>query len=65
VCRTIPDYFTPDFANMVEIWVNVKRWGMPFEGGWADQPAILMDVINLFEQAYNEYEEERLEKARH
>lgn len=62
--RAIPDYFTAEFADTLTAWSNTKRWGMPFEGGWADQPCRLMDVLVEYERMYNEWEADEAEKRR-
>lgn len=60
--RAIPDYFTSEFSELLSAWANIKRWGMPFDGGWADQPCRLMDVMGEFERLYGEWEAEEAEK---
>lgn len=60
--RMIPDYFTPEFADTLGAWSNIRRWGMPFAGGWADQPCRLMDVMSEYERLFNEWEAEEAKK---
>ena len=31
------------------MWVRTKRHGLPFSGGWAEQPAVIMDLIDLLD----------------
>jgi hypothetical protein len=50
ICRRdIPKYLTPRLRSRVHIWENYRRFGLPFAGGWAEQPAVVMDVIELLE----------------
>ena len=61
----IPDLFTDEFTDLVNAWSLTKRWEtMPFEGGWAEQPARLMDVLTAFDVAYNDFEEEKRKQGR-
>ena len=55
----ISSYFTPEFVGLLNAWSNIKRWGMPFAGGWAEQPCRLMDVMTAFEAAFNAWESEK------
>jgi hypothetical protein len=49
---------------MVELWGKYKRFGLPYAGGWAEQPARVFDVIDALDRTMNEIEHGRLEKAR-
>lgn len=35
----------------MEIWNNTKLYGLPRAGGWADQLAVHMHIINLLDSA--------------
>lgn len=48
----IPSYFTETFFRQVGMWKAWKRLGDPFGGGWADWPAVLLDVIEALEDEY-------------
>jgi hypothetical protein len=55
--RTIPDYFTDEFVDCLKAWSTTRRWSVfPFDGGWAEQPCRLMDVMNEFERMFAEWE---------
>ena len=62
--RDIRDYFTREFIDTLDVWASVKKWGMPYEGGWAEQPCRLMDVISEYDKMYAEWEAEQLEARR-
>ena len=36
--------------------------GFPFAGGWAEQPKMIVDMIQLFEGIYNEEQSIKMEK---
>ena len=43
------------FWSALELWSNWRTLGcMPFAGGWAEQPAHLVEVIMAVEGAYKE-----------
>lgn len=45
----IPEYLTPDALSGVELWRRYRLFGMPFAGGWAEQPAVVLDVLETLE----------------
>lgn len=45
----IPEYITDDQLQYIDWWFKWKKFGFPFSGGWAEQPAIYMDVIETLE----------------
>jgi len=45
----IPEYCTAEAAGAIGLWQNWKMFGMPFAGGWAEQPAVVMDVLEVLE----------------
>jgi hypothetical protein len=50
ICRRdIPGYLTERAVAAVRVWERFKQYGLPFAGGWAEQPAVYMDLIELFE----------------
>lgn len=42
-------FVTPRVREIVAMWVRTKRHGLPFSGGWAEQPAVIMDLIDLLD----------------
>lgn len=51
ICRKdIPSYMTPRAYASIDLWQKYKSYGFPFAGGWAEQPAIYMDVIDALER---------------
>ena len=45
----IPSYFAAESMGKLELFWRYKRLGWPFAGGWAEQPAYLVDIIELLE----------------
>lgn len=44
----VPRYFEGDAMALLRVWSNWKMGlGMPFSGGWAQQPARAMDGLEL------------------
>jgi len=55
-------------AGIVE-GINAWKWlrdynSLPFSGGWAEQPAIVLDVISALSQEAADYNEEQAEFRR-
>lgn len=44
----IPEYFDEYYFSALTIWNRYKRFGFPFDGGWAEQPAHIIEVIEVF-----------------
>lgn len=50
LCRKdIPRYLSGRARAAIRVWENFKLFGLPFAGGWAEQPAVYMDVIECIE----------------
>jgi hypothetical protein len=64
VRNTIPDYCTREFATALRLWSDWKRFGLPYPGGWAEQPEPIMAVIRLFEAEYTEWESKKNDSRR-
>jgi len=45
----IREYFTDEILKCVDFYWKVKMYGLPFSGGWAEQPAFLMRIIFLLD----------------
>ena len=46
----IPNYLTNENLELIEWWNKWKLYGLPYSGGWAEQPAIYIDVIEAIEE---------------
>jgi len=49
----------------MQVWARWKRFGWPYDGGWAEQPARMFDVVEALEGEFNALESDRIEKAKH
>lgn len=45
----IPSYFTKEAMEQISFFRTYKLLGWPYSGGWAEQPAQLVDVISVLE----------------
>jgi hypothetical protein len=45
----IPEYFRGENAEKMEFYSRYKMFGWPFSGGWAEQPAYLVDIVECLE----------------
>lgn len=45
----IPSYFTGENVSRIEFYYRYKTFGWPYAGGWAEQPAHLVDIVELLE----------------
>lgn len=62
ICRAnIPTYLTPNAVAAIGIWRTYRTFGLPFAGGWAEQPGVYMDVIELLEAEWAKREQEQRE----
>jgi hypothetical protein len=62
--RDIPDLLTPEFAQALRVWTDYKRFGLPYHGGWAEQPAPLITLIRLFEGEFQTWQESKKHDSR-
>jgi hypothetical protein len=61
----VQDYYTDFFASALEVWHTFHvGMGLPFLGGWAEQPWHLYQVIYLFESESKSIENKIAEDAR-
>lgn len=46
----IPEYFTPSVYSILSVYYKYKMFGWPWSGGWGEQPAYLVDIIETLER---------------
>lgn len=51
------------YIHLFDAWQKWRTFGLPYVGGWADQPAPLLDVLNQLEYAHAEYMQAQRKKA--
>jgi hypothetical protein len=44
---------TDEHYAQFDMWSKWKTMGLPFSGGWAEQPAVFTDIINALEREFN------------
>lgn len=60
--RRIPEVFNETYWSALIVYNRFKIMGFPFTGGWAEQPAQIVDVIEAFESAAQAVEVGRAKK---
>lgn len=50
----IKAHFTDYYFSALAIWQRWRRFGLPFDGGWAEQPEYLIRVIETLEAIYED-----------
>ena len=56
----VDSYFTENYYTCFTLWdLFHKGLGFPFQGGWAEQPKWMVDIIYIFENEYIAFENER------
>ena len=56
--------YEPWIIDAVRLWSRWKKFGWPYEGGWAEQPARVFDVIEAVENESIYLDNERIERAK-
>ena len=60
----VHSYFTQDYYTCFTLWdLFHKGLGFPFQGGWAEQPQWMIDIIYAFENEYIAFENERSKES--
>lgn len=49
--RRIPEYFGEDFWHNLRTWDVCREHGLPYPGGWATHPTVLIQMLQLFDAA--------------
>jgi hypothetical protein len=60
----IPSYWTQYYYSALRIFYRYKRFGLPFSGGWAQQPAYLIDMLELFDSIQDSHERHEMNKEK-
>lgn len=59
--KQVADYYNDEWWKAHGVWASCRAYGLPFSGGWAEQPARLMDAISIMDRIYERVERERTE----
>jgi len=49
----ISSYFTDTAMLQIDMWQKYKLLGLPFSCGWAEHPAVFIDIISAIESESN------------
>jgi hypothetical protein len=61
--RDIPGYFTEDYYNALKMYNRFKRFGLPFGGGWAEQPEWYIELVEAFMEVEERAQSHRAKEA--
>lgn len=45
----ILSYFDERYQSCIDLYNRYKRFGLPFSGGWAEQPGYIIEILETFE----------------
>ena len=45
----IPEYLNETTLAQIGMWQDYKLFGLPFDCGWAEHPAVFMDILRVCE----------------
>lgn len=51
--RRIPEYFSDYYDSALTLYGRWKRYGLPFGGGFEEQPGWYIDMLDVFENVRN------------
>jgi len=51
--KEIPGFFTEAAIVQIDMWQRYKLLGLPFSCGWAEHPAVFIDIISALEAESN------------
>ena len=54
--KDLPKLFTPEYFQALKFWKNYKKFGLPYSGGWAEQPYTIINLLKDFDEAYDEWQ---------
>lgn len=49
--RKVPEFFNEEYWSALIIYNRYKKFGFPYSGGWAEQPAHLIELIEALDDA--------------
>lgn len=55
----ILSYFSEWYQSCVELYNRYKRFGLPFSGGWAEQPGYIIEILETFEAVIEMHDRSR------
>jgi hypothetical protein len=58
----VKKYLTPKFWTAYNLWAKIKRYGWPHGSAWADEPAAVVELVELFDAELDLLKEKDREK---
>jgi len=47
--KDIPGILSAEVMQVIDWYWTTKRYGLPYSGGWAEQPCITVDVLKILD----------------
>jgi hypothetical protein len=57
------DYLSPEFYEAYGLWVKIRRYGWPHGPAWIQEPACLVELVELFDAELDILKERDRENA--
>ena len=57
--RQCPERYVREWAWAFRMWKMSRKHGLPFAGGWMEQPALVVDVLTALDDEYDRWEAEK------
>jgi len=57
--RECPEVYVRQWGWAFRLWKTTRKHGLPFSGGWADQPARVMDILTALDEEFDKWESEK------
>lgn len=58
----IPSYWTEYYYSALRIFYRFKRFGLPFNRGWAEHPSYIVELLELMDGISNDHERHEMER---
>lgn len=61
-CNTFPDYWNDELWSAIDIGMQCEKRGLPFDIGWADHPAWLIDILDVYDTVIDKWRKDKAGK---
>jgi len=58
----VKKYLTLEFYAAYNLWAKIKRWGWPHGSAWVEEPAAVVELVELFDAEFDLLKERDREK---
>jgi hypothetical protein len=59
----ISNYLNENFYYYLDIYINIKSFGLPFKGTWLDNPKWIIKLVSIFDDISEEYDRYKKSKG--